>query len=126
MRPSQKRKRATPTSASKKQRAKIRLRPDEVVIDVAGVSPNTRIGDLTAKQFVQLLIQLSVQNRARAATPEVVEAIVSQVGREFQAALRGRKDSASKKIFETQLAVLERIPTAMNAVYSAQRGVKRK
>jgi hypothetical protein len=42
----------------------------EFEIDVPGVSPHTKLSDLTVKQFVQLLIQTSNQLRAARSTPE--------------------------------------------------------
>lgn len=106
----------------KKQTRRDSLPSYQVVINVPGITPNSRIGDLTAKQFVELLLQVSSQNRARAQSPQLVKGLVNQIGRQFKENALGRTDALSKKVLKTQLALLKRLPAGINA--APQKGVR--
>jgi hypothetical protein len=88
----------------------------DITINVPGVRPNSRIGDLTTKQFVQLLLQVLAQNRAQIQNPRFAKALVVQLGRQFEQAAKGKKDPVTKRILKTQLTTLQGLPAVMNAV----------
>jgi len=82
-----------------------------IVIDIDGVSPQTRIGDLTVAQFVSLLVQVSGQTRPVSPPPDA-EAFRKAL-KEVEKAISAEGEPSEppvKVVREFQKLILERMP----------------
>jgi hypothetical protein len=85
---------------------------NRIRIEIAGVKRDTRIGDLTVTQFIQLAVQISDQLSRRSQSDAAkMSAVLSQIEAKLT---RGRDlRSVSDGIRAAQLAVLRQIPHMM-------------
>lgn len=95
-----------------KKNAKRKSTGPELVVDIKGVKPDTRIGDLTVDQFVKLAFQLSPQLanirwRDRLAD---TERVVNEMRSSFSSAADRERGAIAKGVREAQLAILDEMP----------------
>ena len=90
-----------------------------IVVDIAGVTPSTQLGELTVAQFVSLLAQVMPQIRGGSATEFRAELAEQVLGRIREVMTKSGDKSPlkiSQEVTKAQLAVIDQMPRMMKSV----------
>jgi hypothetical protein len=111
--------------ARTKRSAKGAAQGQQVSVNIPGVSATTRLGDLTVRQFVDLVLQLDAQLPQRRPFTDAkgIDALLGQITKALDPTERAQGRDIDHVVQAAQGAILERMPDAMRRAIAAQGAV---
>jgi hypothetical protein len=91
---------------------------NEIVIDIPGVKPASRMADLNVEQFVALMQTVLIQTAKRKSDPEQVAAQIREL---VKASSANQKSAMSESVRNAQLAILNKLPDLMREAQEIRR-----
>ena len=106
-----------------KPEAKSKTEKSGVTIDIKGVTPDTRIGELTVDQFIKLVVQLVPQLPGRAAWQVRLGAtgrVLDEIRKSISERANVQRGAVGEAVRDMQLAMLKKMPDLMKQVVSEE------